>query len=71
MVSLTACETKPQREVIENWSPSQAKVVGFFITENDTRWKQKEEKFYENEELQKWIERRAERSVLARRHEAL
>jgi|AACY02.14.fsa_nt_gi antitoxin component YwqK of YwqJK toxin-antitoxin module len=48
LILLCACENAPEREIIENWSPSQAKVVGYFVTENEVRWKQKEEKFYED-----------------------
>lgn len=42
----SACQPEQEREVLEQWTPNQAKVVGYFITEGEARWKQKEEKFY-------------------------
>lgn len=45
---MIGCEKEPEKEVLESWNPSQAKLVGYFMEKNGNRIKVKEEKFYTN-----------------------
>ena len=46
LLLLCACKSTQEREVTESWSPSQVKVVVYFVESDDGRWKTKEEKYY-------------------------
>jgi len=42
------CDAKPEREVLEQWSAEQPKLVGYYVEEEGQRIKVKEEQFYED-----------------------
>lgn len=42
----TSCEKEPERRVIEHWTETQPKLVGFYLEEDGQQLKVKEEKFY-------------------------
>ena len=43
-----SCEPTPERVVESEWSAEQPKLVTYFLEEGETKFKQKEEKFYED-----------------------
>lgn len=49
---LVACEPKPERVVETEWSPEQPKLVSFYVEQNDVKFKQSEEKYYENGKME-------------------
>ena len=44
----TACQKEPERKVIDSWTETQPKLVGFYFEEDGQSVKVKEEKFYED-----------------------
>lgn len=45
---LSACEPKPKRVVESEWTPEQPKLVAFYLEKGEEKFKQREEKFYED-----------------------
>lgn len=45
-IMLIACEQQPERVVAEQWTESQPKLVEYYVIQDNTRTKLKEEKFY-------------------------
>ncbi len=52
LLMLASCEPKPERVVESEWSTEQPKLVSFFIEVDDVKFKQGEEKYYENGKLE-------------------
>ncbi|MEQ9188424.1 MAG: hypothetical protein RLP15_11860 [Cryomorphaceae bacterium] len=46
LIFSTSCEKEPERRVIEQWTETQPKLVGFYLEEGGQQVKVKEEKFY-------------------------
>ena len=44
----SACTNEPESVVESEWTPEQPKLVAFFLEENDVKFKQSEEKYYED-----------------------
>ena len=47
-IVLSGCEPKPERVIESEWNAEQPKLVAYFLEEGDVKFKQKEEKFYED-----------------------
>lgn len=47
-IFITGCEPKPERVVESEWTPEQPKLVTYLIEDGDTKYKEKEEKFYDD-----------------------
>jgi antitoxin component YwqK of YwqJK toxin-antitoxin module len=47
-VVLTSCQNKPEPVVESEWSPEQPKLIAYYAEEGEAKYKQREEKYYED-----------------------
>jgi len=47
-VVLTSCQNKPEPVVESAWSPEQPKLIAYYAEEGEAKYKQREEKYYED-----------------------